>query len=233
MEKNLYKFLKKNLDFPFEVKESRRARRISIKIKETTKVVYITIPRGVNSNVVNKFVEEKIGWIRKNLEKTVQPETVSLGSTLPIEGLLREVTLNENLKTNFELQSDRINLKTLSPSCGEQTRQALISLSHDVFLGWSLKYAEKLNVNFSKISIKDPKTRWGSCSSSGSLMFSWRLIMAPPVVGRYVAAHEVSHLLHLNHSKDFWLAVFSLCPNYESHRLWLKNNGKNLHKFVF
>ena len=98
---------------------------------------------------------------------------------------------------------------------------------------WCKEYSHLLGVNFSKIVIKDPKSRWASCSASGSLMFSWRLIMAPTKVSQYVAAHEVAHLLYMNHSKSFWETVEFLCPDYSSQRRWLKENGKNLHRFVF
>ena len=233
MENNLYNYLKKKFGFPFIVKESFKARRVSIRIREATGVVSITLPRGVDASFLAKFVEKHTAWIQKNLAKTVKPEMVRLGVKLPIEGSLRELALDRNLHCDFEILSDKILLKTVSPTCGVQVQRALISRSRVIFADLSFEYAERLEVKFSKISIKDPKSRWASCSSSGALMYSWRLIMAPSNIIRYVVAHEIAHLLHLNHSKDFWSVVHSLCPNYNAHRLWLRSNGKNLHKFVF
>ena len=83
--------------------------------------------------------------------------------------------------------------------------------------------------NYSKITIRDQKTRWGSCSASGTLSFSFRLMMAPPRVLDYVIVHELCHLTHMNHSKEFWNMVESILPDYKEHRKWLKENGHTLH----
>lgn len=89
-------------------------------------------------------------------------------------------------------------------------------------------YAHMLGVTYGKISIRDQKTRWGSCSSEGNLSFNWRLILAPPDVLDYVVIHELCHRKEMNHSKDFWALVESLMPDYKECRKWLKKNGRNL-----
>lgn len=89
-------------------------------------------------------------------------------------------------------------------------------------------YADLLNVSYENITIREQKTRWGSCSSKGTLSFHWKLILAPPKVLDYVVVHEVCHLIHMNHSKDFWMEVEKLMPDYKIHRLWLKKNGAKL-----
>ena len=83
--------------------------------------------------------------------------------------------------------------------------------------------------NYHKVTIRDQKTRWGSCSASGTLSFSFRLMMAPPRVLDYVVVHELCHLTHMNHSKEFWNMVESILPDYKEHRKWLKENGHTLH----
>lgn len=83
--------------------------------------------------------------------------------------------------------------------------------------------------NYQKITIRDPKTRWGSCSSNGTLSFSFRLMLAPPRVLDYVVVHELCHLTHMNHSKEFWNMVENILPDYKEHRKWLKENGHTLY----
>ncbi len=83
--------------------------------------------------------------------------------------------------------------------------------------------------NYTKITIRDQKTRWGSCSSNGTLSFSFRLMMAPPRVLDYVVVHELCHLTYMNHSKEFWNMVENILPDYKEHRKWLKENGHTLH----
>lgn len=89
-------------------------------------------------------------------------------------------------------------------------------------------YTHLLNVSCQRITIREQKTRWGSCSSNGTLSFHWKLILAPPKVLDYVVVHETCHLLHMNHSPDFWAEVESLMPDYKVHRMWLKKNGARL-----
>ena len=82
--------------------------------------------------------------------------------------------------------------------------------------------------SYSSITVRDQKTRWGSCSSRGTLSFNYRLIFAPPAVLDYVVIHELCHLTHMNHSKDFWNMVSSVMPDYKIHRKWLKERGREL-----
>lgn len=89
-------------------------------------------------------------------------------------------------------------------------------------------YAEKLKVNYNRITIKEQKTRWGSCSSKGNLNFNWRVIMAPIEIVDYLVVHELCHLVHMNHSKEFWTLVQSSLPDYEKRQQWLKENGNKL-----
>lgn len=82
--------------------------------------------------------------------------------------------------------------------------------------------------HYTSITVRDQKTRWGSCSSRGTLSFNYRLIFAPPRVLDYVVVHELCHLTHMNHSKDFWDKVASVMPEYKVYRLWLKEHGQEL-----
>ena len=86
-------------------------------------------------------------------------------------------------------------------------------------------YAEKLGVSYGKITLRQQKTRWGSCSSEKNLNFNWKLILAPPEVLDYVVVHELCHLKEMNHSKAFWDEVGKVMPEYETYKLWLKENG--------
>ena len=86
----------------------------------------------------------------------------------------------------------------------------------------------KLNLSFNRVSIRDQKTRWGSCSHQGNLNFNWRLVMAPLPVMDYIVTHELLHLVEPNHSKRFWALVEEVCPDYKAHRAWLRKNGGRL-----
>jgi hypothetical protein len=91
-----------------------------------------------------------------------------------------------------------------------------------------LEQARRMNAKPKVISIRDQRTRWGSCSSRGNLAFNWRLVMAPPAVLQYVVVHELAHIFELNHSKDFWDIVAKYFPDYKKARTWLRKNASSL-----
>ncbi|SHI46022.1 hypothetical protein SAMN02745229_03118 [Butyrivibrio fibrisolvens DSM 3071] len=123
-------------------------------------------------------------------------------------------------------------LKDLKPNLTE-TQRALMEKRYKKaasdFFPLRVQHFEKImGVHHKKIAIRDQKTRWGSCSSSGTLSFNWRLIMAPPEVLDYVVVHELAHFTHMDHSKAFWATVESVLPDYEKHRKWLNEHGQEL-----
>ena len=152
---------------------------------------------------------------------------------LPVGGQEKRLSLRKGINLDYYL--DRYHL-VFPKNCEPieiQARRFLKQRAKKFFVESCDIYSKKLGANYRSVNIKDPKTRWGSCSSEGNIMFSWRLMMAPSQVSDYVAAHEVAHLVHLNHSADFWETVAQICPNYRQHRQWLRENGKTLHKFIF
>ena len=94
-------------------------------------------------------------------------------------------------------------------------------------------YAALLGKPYARITLRDTRSRWGSCTSDGRLMFSWRLIMTPPEVLDYVAAHEVAHLAQMNHSPAFWAEVTRIYGDYQAPRQWLRDHGGGLHRYRF
>ena len=92
-------------------------------------------------------------------------------------------------------------------------------------------YAAELGVAVIRVSVRDQTSRWGSCSSTGVLSFSWRLILAPPYVLEYLAAHEVAHLVEMNHSARFWRVVNRLIPDHRMAKAWLDAHGADLHRY--
>ena len=95
----------------------------------------------------------------------------------------------------------------------------------------SRRHAQSLGVAFKRVSVRDQSSRWGSCSSTGVLSFSWRLILAPPFVLDYLAAHEVAHLVEMNHSARFWRVVAKVCSHVERAKSWLDTHGNDLHRY--
>ena len=110
----------------------------------------------------------------------------------------------------------------------EEQRREGIERAKRIFPERTAYFALRMGVDYGRITIREQKTRWGSCSSKGNLNFNWKLILAPPEVLDYVVVHELCHLKKMNHSKAFWDEVGKVMPEYETYKLWLKENGWKL-----
>lgn len=135
--------------------------------------------------------------------------------------VFRENSFIMYINNNYE-ESKRYSeaVKHLELWLREKAREAICERAEE--------YSKLIGVCYSNIRIKDTKTRWGSCSSKGNLNFSWRIIMAPVVVMDYIIIHELCHLRHMNHSKEYWKTVEQYMPDYKQYKEWLKVNGAKL-----
>ncbi|MFD0937353.1 M48 family metallopeptidase, partial [Methylobacterium trifolii] len=124
----------------------------------------------------------------------------------------------------------------ISVSCGEahvarRVRDYLSLEARRDLLVSVERYTAALGQGPKRITVRDTRSRWGSCTARGELNFSWRLILAPPLVLDYLVAHEMAHLREMNHSNRFWTLVGDLCPNVDEAEAWLKRNGAALHRY--
>lgn len=115
--------------------------------------------------------------------------------------------------------------------CRQQILNWLKSQARKSFNEEVVQLSNQYNFNYNNVVLKDTISRWGSCSSKGNLNFNWRLILAPEEILKYVVIHETAHLEELNHSSRFWALVSRRCPDFETHRMWLKKNGTTLIKW--
>lgn len=214
---------------PLTLRKSARARRISLRISQLDGRVTLTYPQGVAEIEALNFAHQKEDWIRQHLQDRPDPATVRFGQTIPIEGIARRIVPEPDRRV--VLRSDEIGV----PTGAEARRLArfLKELARDRLTGACDDYAAMLGRPYTTLTLRDTRSRWGSCSSVGGLMFSWRLILAPPDVLHYVAAHEVAHLAEMNHSHAFWAQVERIYGPYKEPRRWLRDNGIDLHRYRF
>lgn len=132
------------------------------------------------------------------------------------------------IQKNLEKMQGKQQEKTQLPKLSPEERERLQKAAGEVFLQRSRYFAELLNVHFNRITIREQKTRWGSCSSKQNLNFNWKLILAPPEILDYVVVHELCHLKEMNHSPAFWHEVEQILPDYPQRKKWLKDNGWKL-----
>ena len=178
-------------------------------------------------------MESKETWLKEKLLKISDKKLqVDIGGLIPIFGSKKRLEIcSDSLNVRIIGNSIRIPITVSKP--GLSVENFLKKLAKEELTNIANYYCDKLGVSYSSIKLRDTRSRWGSCSSNSNLMFSWRLIMAPKNVIRYLVAHEVTHLKHFNHSSDFWFEVRSIFGPYENERKWLRTEGTNLHFYKF
>jgi predicted metal-dependent hydrolase len=214
---------------PLVLRRSGRARRISLRISQLDGRVTLTLPNGVADVEALEFANSKGEWIRDHLKARRDDVAVLAGATLPVEGVTCRIV--QGASRRVIVQPGEI----LVPEgqVGPRLKAWLRTLARERLVEACDHYAGGLGRSYARITLRDTRSRWGSCSSQGALMFSWRLILARPEVLRYVAAHEVAHLAEMNHSAAFWGNVQNLYGDYADARRWLRKNGAALHRYRF
>ena len=218
-------------DITVFLRPSRRASRLSLRISRLKGQVTLSLPLSCPMVQAENFVLEKESWIRTHLADLPLAAQTGFNRQVPFAG--RQLTICPGVGRQVELKGHRL----LVPG-----RESLVPARVKAFLKLQARlalqeavvhYSKRLGRPFGRLTLRDTTSRWGSCSTQGNLNFSWRLIMAPPEVLRYVAAHEVAHLEQMNHSAAFWTLVERLFPGHQAQRDWLKRHGEDLHRYHF
>ena len=189
----------------------------------------LTLPLGVPEREALDFAESKATWIRDHLARQPNAQQVEFGSEIPVEG--ENCRIEPVAGRRIVRQPGIIGVPGDAPAA--RLRGYLIQLARERLASASDRYAGVLGQSYSRITLRDTRSRWGSCSSGGALMYSWRLILAEPDILEYVAAHEVAHLTEMNHSAAFWNLVEQLYGDYGPARDWLRDHGRTLHRYRF
>ena len=221
--------LKNAPDVQVTLRRSSRARRISLRVSSLDGKVTLTLPAGTPERVGRAFAEEKARWLRDAVGKVGAAVPVVLGTELPVADQMQRVVMGQGRSARLS----RAGIEAPAGREGPAIEALLKRLARDQLAAAVDRHSGRLGKPAGRITLRDTRSRWGSCSSDGNLMFSWRLIMAPPRVLDYVAAHEVAHLKHMDHSPAFWSAVEDLFPNHRPERDWLRRNGATLHRYRF
>jgi len=223
---------------------------LSLRVNEAKRGAVLTLPLHVGYAEAGDFLARHFDWLRARLAELPEPVPFADGACFPLRGEDRELVVAARPKGRarvwLEPCTEPAESRFASNRPPPAGRVCVLGPAHQApvrLLHWlkgeargDLKdrvdhHAEGLGVRPLRISIRDQATRWGSCSATGALSFSWRLILAPPFVLDYVAAHEVAHLRELNHGPRFWALVASTTTRLEEARAWLKGHGPRLHRY--
>ena len=208
-----------------------RARRMTLRVDPKPGAATLVAPPFLDTRTAMRFVRENADWLTEKLSQQSIPVPFANGSDIPFRGKLHRI---EALRTvrglvvrrnqTLYVPGGRDHLpRRLTDWLKEEARVALTAAATE--------HAVALGGNLERITVRDQKSRWGSCSPDGNISFSWRLILAPPVILDYVAAHEAAHLIQMNHSRAFWKLVAKRIKDPEAATEWLRVNGPDLHRY--
>ncbi|NOY10240.1 MAG: M48 family metallopeptidase [Spirochaetes bacterium] len=209
-----------------------RSKRKSVGLEITGKArLIVRVPHSLSLKRIERIVLEKRNWIERKLGEVrkkrsrVIRKNFLAGEVFYYLGRQYPLVISDGVKAPIAFDDKFI----LSRGCRNKARELFIAFYRQETVEIAAKkakvFAEKYKLKYEKINSTRAEKRWGSCSSKGSLNFSYRLVMAPPAVIEYVVAHEIAHLEHQNHSEKFWGLVGKILPGYKERRAWLKKNG--------
>ncbi|WP_163848534.1 M48 family metallopeptidase [Pseudooceanicola aestuarii] len=213
------------------LRHSARARRMTLRVSALDGRITLTLPRGASAAQGLAFAREKEPWLRRHSAGVAEVAPVVAGLLLPVEGQPRLIVPTQGRR--LRLLPDRLEVPGPSDRLPARLAAWLKTMARDRLAAAADRHAARLGRPYTRLTLRDTRSRWGSCTMDGRLMFSWRLIMAPPEVLDYVAAHEVAHLAEMNHSPAFWAHVTALYGDWQPQRLWLRQHGTGLHRYRF
>lgn len=224
--------------FQINLKRSTTARRFTLRVRVASRDVLLTIPHRGSLAEAKSFAERNAAWIGARLRRLPERIGFNPGDCAPLRGVMHQIVHHPARRGGIWLEDAELvgeaPLLCVAADAAFVPRRVLDFLKREAkreIEAAVAGHARKLDVEVRTITLRDTRSRWGSCSASGRLSFSWRLIMAPPFVLDYLAAHEVAHLAHMNHSPAFWRAVACLSNETALAEAWLKAHGSRLLQF--
>jgi predicted metal-dependent hydrolase len=226
--------------YRISLRRTASARRFTLRVRAATQDVVLTMPARGSLSEAESFASRHAAWIGAKLRRLPEKIPFEPGALIPLRGVMHEIVHCPERRGGVWIGSGSsqqagshplLCVAAGLPFVPRRVRDFLIKEAKRDIEAAVAAHARKLGATPSKITLRDTTSRWGSCSSSGALSFSWRLILAPRFVLDYLAAHETAHLLHLNHSPAFWAVVTRLTPEVGRAEAWLKAHGSSLLRF--
>ncbi len=222
---------------PLTIKQHDRATRITLRIEPGGRALKMTVPKGLAAREVNAFLDRHQGWLLTKLAKFSADTGLRDGGEILFRGVRHRIEHTGSLRGLTEAVvvdgKPVLRVSGMPEHIGRRIATFLKKEARADLERLSRLHAGSIKAPIRSISMKDTRSRWGSCSSEGNLSFSWRIVMAPPSVIDYLAAHEVAHLKEMNHGPHFWALCKRLCPHMEEAKSWLKRHGSQLHAIDF
>ncbi|WP_395369821.1 M48 family metallopeptidase [Komagataeibacter diospyri] len=211
---------------------SRQARRISMRIDPRSGHVVITLPRGARKADGLALLRAHSAWVAAGLSRLPPPVDLRHGGHVVLDGQRHEIRHCPDARRGVWLEDGLLHVSGAEEFVSRRVGVYLREQAQSRLPVRLRAQAEACGLKPTQVRLRDTKSRWGSCSSDGSIMLCWRLVMAPQEVQHYIIAHELAHLRHMNHGPDFWLLVDRLTPHRRQAEKWLHDHGASLHRIA-
>jgi predicted metal-dependent hydrolase len=219
-------------DLPITMRRHRRARRISLRLEPGGEAATVTLPLRMPEPQAFAFVSGSTDWLASQLARLPPRVGFLPGATIPLLGAPHVIVADGSThRVSVEGGMLRVGVGGAEAELPSRLTRWLRDRARAEISHRAGEKAREVGRCLGRISIRDPVSRWGSCSANGTLSFSWRLIMAPEHVLDYVVAHEVAHLRESGHGTAFWATVGELTQDVEAARLWLRHEGAGLFRY--
>lgn len=216
---------------PVRVRRSPTARRMTLRVDSARLVLLLVLPSRVPLAEGLRFARDKADWIAARLAAQPPRRPFGDGVVVPVRGVDHVIRHRPEARRGVWAEDGMLSVSGAAEHLPRRVEDWLRREAKRQLADSARVYAARLGRTVGRVSVRDPKARWGSCTARGDLSFSWRLVLAPMAVADYVVAHEVAHLVELNHSADFWRLVSLLVDDVATPRIWLRRHGATLHAF--
>ncbi|MBE0529331.1 MAG: M48 family metallopeptidase [Rhodospirillales bacterium] len=218
-------------DVPLCIRHHPRARRMTLRVDPVAGGAVVTLPDSTPADAGVDMVRRKAGWLIGRLEALPPRSVLADGATVPLLGAELTVRHHPEGRGVVRREGDALIVTGRPEHLPRRLTDWLKAEARREFAARARIKAEALGRRMGKVTVRDTRTRWGSCSANGNLSFCWRLMLAPPFVVDYVVAHEIAHLAVRDHSPRFWKTVATLTKESDRARAWLNRHGEALHRF--
>ncbi len=222
--------------FLVQIRRNALARRYTLRVHSATREIVLTVPPRGSIKQAREFAHKNGAWIATRLKRMPRPMPFIDDAMVPLRGVEHVIAHRPHARGTVWIETGGDGAPLLcvagdTPHVARRLRDYFKREARRELELASKRAAAALGVTVKRVSIRDQSSRWGSCSSTGVLSYSWRLILAPPHVLDYLAAHEVAHLVEMNHSRAFWRQVARICPDFKRAKAWLDAHGADMHRY--
>jgi hypothetical protein len=218
-------------EVPLELSRHPRARRITLRLNTSGDGVRMVLPRRTPVQEALAFAERNAGWILKHLEKVPARVPFAEGAVIPLLGEDHVIAHDAAARCGVSRDGRVIRVSGLAEHLPRRVGDFLKREARVEIGARAREKAARIDRSVGRLSLRDTRSRWGSCNADGDLNFSWRLILAPEHVLDYVVAHEVAHMVHLNHSQRFWKLAGALSLDMPRAKAWMERHGAQLWRY--